>query len=78
MVANDPDSRPKRIDLGFAGGMVLALRVSGAEYDSLRAALDSDHSSRWHQVEAEESAVSVDLSQVVYVRLDTDKQRVGF
>jgi len=75
---SDADHRPQRIDLGFAGGMVLALRVSQAEYDGLREALNSDRSSRWHQIEAEESAVSVDLSQVVYVRLDTDKQRVGF
>jgi hypothetical protein len=32
----------------------------------------------WHEIEAEDSNVSVNIAQVVYVRLDTEHQRVGF
>ena len=76
-MAQDND-KPKRVDLGFSGGQVLALRMSPEVHDKLREALESDRGARWHQVETEDSQVNVDLSQVVYVRLDTEQHRVGF
>ncbi len=66
----------KRVDIGFTGGQVLSVRTSDAALQALRDALTSD--GRWHEIEAEDSVVSVDLQKIVYVRLDTDKQRVGF
>lgn len=68
--------RAARVDLGFQGGQVLALRLQPAEYEALRKALDGE--GRWHDLKAEDSSVSVDLGQVVYLRLDTEQQRVGF
>lgn len=47
-------------------------------YDSLRAALADEKSGRWHEVAAEDSRLSVDLAQVVYLRIDTEQHRVGF
>ncbi len=66
----------KRVDIGFTGGQVLTVRTSDAALQALRDVLTSD--GRWHEIEAEDSVVSVDLQKIVYVRLDTDKQRVGF
>jgi hypothetical protein len=66
----------KRVDIGFTGGQVLSVRTSDAALQALRDVLTSD--GRWHEIEAEDSVVSVDLQKIVYVRLDTDKQRVGF
>ena len=45
----------QRVDVGFTGGQVLALRL-----------------------ESEDATVTVDLSQIIYVRLDTERDRVGF
>jgi hypothetical protein len=68
----------KRADIGFQGGQVLTVRVARDAYDGLRSALESDRGERWHELKTQDSDVSLDLSQVVYVRLDTEDQRVGF
>ena len=68
----------KRADIGFQGGQVLAVRVSKDAYDGLRSALADERAERWHELKTQDSDVSLDLSQVVYVRLDTEDQRVGF
>jgi hypothetical protein len=74
----ESNEKARRVDLGFSGGQVLALRLKSEVYDALRKALESDRSQRWHEVKSEDSDVSVDLSQVVYVRLDTERHSVGF
>jgi hypothetical protein len=66
----------KRVDVGFSGGQVLPLRMRAEEHESLRRALDG--AGGWHVVKTEDSEVSVDLRQVVYVRLETEKHRPGF
>ncbi len=71
------EERAKRVDIGFSGGQVLSLRIPDEAYRSLGEEVRSG-SQGWHQLEAEDSDVSVNLGQVVYVRLDTEQQRVGF
>ena len=66
----------KRVDLGFSGGQVLPLRMLVDEHEKLRKALDGERG--WHVVKTEDSEVSIDLGEVVYVRLDTDTHKVGF
>ena len=68
----------RRIDIGFQGGQVLPTRVSDEDYRALREALEDARNDRWHVLETQDSEVALDLSQVVYVRRDTDDQRVGF
>lgn len=67
----------RRVDVGFQGGQMLALRLSEEEHDKLKKAL-GDERSRWHDVTAADSQVTIDLAQVVYVRHDTEAQKVGF
>ena len=67
-----------RADIGFQGGQVLSVRVAKDAYDALKSALESERAERWHELKTQDSDVSLDLSQVVYVRLDTEDQRVGF
>jgi hypothetical protein len=69
---------PRRIDIGFQGGQVLPVRVKQEAYEGLRGALADSSSERWHVLETQDSEVALDLSQVVYLRLDTEEQRVGF
>jgi hypothetical protein len=68
----------KRIDIGFQGGQILPARVEQEAFDGLRAALTDANAERWHQLQTPEAEISIDLSQVVYLRVDTEEQRVGF
>ena len=72
------EEKARRVDLGFSGGQMLALRMRKDPYERLRKALEDDRSERWHEVTTEDSDVTIDLSQVVYVRLDTEQHKVGF
>jgi hypothetical protein len=78
---SDPSKAPpsaRRAAIGFNGsGQVLALRVSDAELESLRKALQ-DKRDGWHEVQATDGAVLVDLSQVAYLRVESGEHRVGF
>ena len=67
-----------RIDIGFQGGQVLPARVNSAAWDGLRDALADQGAERWYELETVDSKLAIDLSQVVYVRIDTEAQRVGF
>ena len=68
----------RRIDIGFQGGQVLPARVKQPAYDRLREALGDERAERWYELDTIDSKLSVDLSQIVYVRVDTEVQRVGF
>jgi hypothetical protein len=68
----------RRADIGFQGGQVLAVRLSPDSYDSLHSALSNDSAGRWHELKTADSDIAIDLSQVVYVRVETEEQRVGF
>jgi hypothetical protein len=72
------DTPPRRIDIGFQGGQVLPVRVSQEAHDAFKKALTDTGSDRWFELETQDSDVHIDLSQVVYVRLDTEEHRVGF
>ena len=71
-------AQPKRMDIGFQGGQVLTLRAAPEAHEELVKALTDDGAGRWHNLHAEESEFRIDLSQVVYVRRETEGQRVGF
>ena len=68
----------RHIDIGFKGGQVLPARVKQSAFDGLHEALGDERSERWFELETVDSQISVDLSEVVYVRVDTEAQRVGF
>ena len=67
---------PPRIDIGFLGGQVLSLRLSEGALKDLRSALNGG--SGWHDVEAEDGQVALDLGKVAYIRLDSGEHQVGF
>jgi hypothetical protein len=77
MSAAEERARARRGALGFQGGQVLSLRLSEEQLETLRQVL-RDGRERWHEVEATDGAVLVDLGQVVYLRVDSDEHRVGF
>ena len=67
----------RKAAVGFQGGQGLALRLSESQLKELRRVL-RDGRERWHEVEAADGAVLVDVGQVVYLRVESDEHRVGF
>jgi hypothetical protein len=65
----------QRVNLGFQGGQVLALKMPDKSLDNL---LDSLTKGGWHTIDADDGSVRVDLGQVVYVRTEREEHRVGF
>ncbi len=65
----------QRVDIGFVGGQVLTVRLDEDTLRKLRKNLDG---SGWHDLDAEDGQVAVDLGKVAYVRLDSGEHRVGF
>jgi hypothetical protein len=75
----DESAKATRVDIGFSGGQVQSVRKLESAYEELRKALDSaGDSGGWHELKTEDSELSLHLAQVVYVRLDTEKHKVGF
>jgi hypothetical protein len=78
-MADESATRASRVDIGFSGGQVLSVRMQEQAYEELRKALSgAGDFAGWHELKTEDSELSLHLAQVVYVRLDTEKHRVGF
>ena len=69
---------PRAVDIGFSGGQGISMRIDESTYNGLRDALGSDRAERWHAIDADGAEIVLDLSQVVFVRLDTQEKRAGF
>ena len=67
----------RRTAVGFQGGQVLSLRLTDEALTSFRDALKQG-TGGWLEVEASDGAVLVDARQVVYLRVESDEQRIGF
>jgi hypothetical protein len=66
---------PQRISIGFQASAPLALRVSDQQLATLNDALGSEG---WHEIEAEDGSVKLNLAHVLWVRTENDEHRVGF
>jgi hypothetical protein len=71
-------SDQRRMDVGFQGGQVLAVRTKLSEYEALEKALGDDKAKRWHSLTTEDSEILIDLAQVVYIQRESGDQKVGF
>ena len=65
----------RSMDVGFAGGPVLAVRATEESYEALVEALGNDGAERWQTVTTDDSEI---LSKVVYIRRESGDQKVGF
>jgi hypothetical protein len=70
------DEEPRRVEVGFAGGQAISIRVSQKTYENLRKAVQGGNG--WYEVDSLEGMVAVNLGQVVFVKLDTGEHKVGF
>lgn len=65
----------RRVEVGFDGGQVLAVRIPEKELETLRSSLGGGG---WHRFITDEAEVDVDLQKLVFVRTAGDGQKVGF
>ncbi|HET6508685.1 MAG TPA: hypothetical protein VFG42_17965 [Baekduia sp.] len=65
----------QRISIGFQASPPLATRVSDDELAKLQNALGGEG---WHDVEAEDGSIRLNLEHVLWLRVEKDEQRVGF
>jgi len=67
------------ISIGFRGGQAVSARVSAEELERLRGALrGGEASARWHELCDEDGTLALDLSSVLYVRIESEEHHVGF
>ena len=71
------DEKPRRIALGFHAGGALSLRLAQEKLVDLQRLLTSGESG-FKEIQAEDGAVLVNLSQVIYLRVESDEHKIGF
>jgi hypothetical protein len=71
------DDKPRRVALGFHAGGALSLRLTAEKLQELQRLLTSG-AEGFREIEAEDGAVLVNLAQVIYVRVESDEQKIGF
>ena len=64
------------VEIGFTGGQVIGVRLEAGKLKDLRTQLDKAEG--WSDLETPTGVVSLDLSQVQFVRTDKQTQTVGF
>ncbi|HEY6636138.1 MAG TPA: hypothetical protein VIZ61_00510 [Solirubrobacterales bacterium] len=65
-----------RVEIGFSGGQVVAVRLSDDKVKDLRKSLDK--ADGWFDLETEDGEVALDLREVVFVRGAPGEHRIGF
>jgi hypothetical protein len=65
----------QRVEIGFDGGQVVTARLGDADLKDLRKQLEKGG---WHDLHTEDGVLSLYLGKVVFLRIDSSEQRVGF
>jgi hypothetical protein len=65
----------RKIEVGFYGAAVIALRVSDEELEKLRSKLGDDG---WHRIATDDGEMDFDLAKLAFLRVADDSQKVGF
>jgi hypothetical protein len=73
----------KRVEIGFGGGQVMSARLESRHLEALREALSStdklaSEAASWYELESEDGVISLDLRQVVFVRVAAAPHTIGF
>jgi hypothetical protein len=65
----------QKVEIGFEGGQVVAVRISEDELKDLRKQVENGG---WHDVRTEDGVLSVYLGKVAFLRIASGDHRVGF
>ena len=66
----------KRVSIGFGGGQVAAVRLSGEELERLRSSLQGEGG--WLDLTSDDGDFSLDVRQVVFVKVEGSATTIGF
>jgi hypothetical protein len=74
---------PQRVEIGFSSGQVMATRLEARQLESLRQVLTSSdklssEAAGWYELESADGKISLDLRQVVFVRVAGLPHTIGF
>ena len=65
----------QKVEIGFEGGQVVAVRLSDDELEDLRKQVEKGG---WHDVKTEDGVLAVYAGKVAFLRIDSGEHRVGF
>jgi hypothetical protein len=76
-------AQTQRVEIGFGGGQVTAVRLTQEKLDELRKGLVStaklsSEAAGWYELDSEDGAMALDLRQVVFVKVEGIHQTIGF
>jgi len=66
---------PQKVEIGFEGGQVVAVRLTADELKDLRKQVEKGG---WHDVKTEDGTLSLYVGKVAFLRIDSGEQKVGF
>jgi len=65
----------QKVEIGFEGGQVVAVRLSEDELKDLRKQVEKGG---WHDIKTEDGVLSVYVGKVAFLRIQSGAQQVGF
>jgi hypothetical protein len=65
----------QKVEIGFEGGQVVAVRLSEDELKDLRKQVEKGG---WYDVKTEDGVLSVYVGKVAFLRIQSGAQQVGF
>lgn len=68
-------SDAQRVEIGFEGGQVISVRLTGEELKDLRKQVEKGG---WYDVKTEDGVLAVYVGKVSFLRIDSGEHRVGF
>lgn len=65
----------QKVEIGFEGGQVVAVRLAEDELKDLRKQVEKGG---WYDVKTEDGVLSVYVGKVAFLRIDSGAHQVGF
>jgi len=65
----------QKVEIGFEGGQVVAVRLTDDALKDLRKQVEKGG---WHDIETEDGTLSVYVGKVAFLRIESGAQKVGF
>jgi hypothetical protein len=65
----------QKVEIGFEGGQVIAVRLQDDELKELRKQVEKGG---WHDVKTEGGTLALYVGKVAFLRIDSGEHRVGF
>lgn len=65
----------QKVEIGFEGGQVIAVRLNEEELKDLRKQVEKGG---WHDVKTEDGVLALYVGKVAFLRIDSGEHRVGF